>query len=92
MKRINMNNKTNLLIIKLVSLCEFTLLTVYSSHSAYIKGLASLFKDRILSLHSTRGIDFTIKYIKTSRNCYLRVVSGSPLETSEVALVRGLPK
>lgn len=38
-----------------------------------------IFEDTLIHLISTRGLSFTIKYVKTSRNCVMRVISGEPL-------------
>jgi hypothetical protein len=38
------------------------------------------FRDSLLSLMESRGVEFTIKYVKTSRNCVMRFLSGEPLK------------
>lgn len=41
----------------------------------------------------TRGIADTVKYVKASRNCCMRVISGEPLESEDgIALENGWPK
>lgn len=41
----------------------------------------------------TRGIRFTVAYVKTSRNAVMRVISGRPLEKCDgVELIAGWPK
>lgn len=39
----------------------------------------NLYRDNILKLIDTRGILFTVKYVKTSRNCVMRYLGGNPL-------------
>jgi hypothetical protein len=59
-------------------------------------GLSSVvtqFRDELLSLIEHRGIDFTVSYVKTSRNAVMRYISGEPLkDTAHVKLVGGFPK
>jgi len=52
------------------------------------------FRDHLLLLMETRGIEFTLSYVKASRNCVMRYISGSPLkECPGVELnPEGLPK
>lgn len=51
------------------------------------------FRDHLIHLLETRGIEFMISYVKASRNCVMRSISGEPLsECPGVELKSGLPK
>lgn len=39
----------------------------------------NLYRDKLLKLIDSRGILFTVKYVKTSRNCIMRYLGGDPL-------------
>nr|WEA82906.1 RNA-dependent RNA polymerase [Armillaria borealis mitovirus 1] len=52
----------------------------------------NLYRDKILTLMESRGLIFTIKYVKTSRNCIMRYLGGDPLESVPgVAVKEGWP-
>lgn len=58
-----------------------------------LNSVISQFRDVLLDLIETRGIEFTVSYVKTSRNCVMRYISGDPLEdTTHVKLIGGFPK
>jgi hypothetical protein len=40
-----------------------------------------MFRDSLLDLMQSRGLEFTIKYVKTSRNCVMRYLSGEALKS-----------
>jgi len=77
-------------------LCKLTqiILSIYlTSVPADFGHRVGQFRDHLLQLMEDRGIEFTLSYVKASRNCVMRYVSGSPLtECPGIGLdKRGLP-
>jgi hypothetical protein len=71
------------------------ILSAYSpAYHQWIKQISVDFFKEINRLVATRGIKFTVSYVKTSRNAYLRAFTGKPLTScSGVSLdINGYPK
>ncbi|AQM32767.1 replicase [Agaricus bisporus mitovirus 1] len=91
---INMQRKT-LLFLKRVDTLLVKVLSVYLPNEAeYIRFSSTYFFKEVRSLILSRGLEFTVLYVKTSRNAINRVLSGEPLqECDQLALTKdGVPK
>jgi hypothetical protein len=68
------------------------ILALYFSSNMY-STVIEMYFSRLDKLMAERGVAFTVKYVKSSRNCVMRVLSGRPLESCEgVALREGWPE
>lgn len=67
------------------------ILALYFQSHGY-SPIIEMFFSRLDALIAERGLPFTVLYVKASRNCVMRVISGRPLESCEgVALDKGWP-
>lgn len=68
------------------------ILALYFSSNIY-STVVEMFFTRLDKLIAERGVPFTVMYVKSSRNCVMRVLSGRPLESCDgVALREGWPE
>jgi len=68
------------------------ILALYFSSDMY-STVVEMFFSRLDRLITERGLAFTVKYVKDSRNCVMRVLSGRPLDACPgVALKEGWPE
>lgn len=89
-KATNIRNKaakTTLFLSRVPRLCVAVLSAYYPNESSWICRSSSLFFEHVMKLERTRGIEYTVKYTKTSRNACLRVLSGEPLKKCDGVLL-----
>jgi len=68
------------------------ILALYFSSDMY-STVVEMYFTRLDRLIAERGLAFTVKYVKDSRNCVMRVLSGRPLDVCPgVALKEGWPE
>jgi hypothetical protein len=79
---------------RLDSLLRVILSAYLVNESSWIKDSVSYFCKEVRRLTSERGIEFTVKYVKTSRNCVMRALSGHPLTSVDGISLdsKGIPK
>jgi len=77
--------------LRIIELLISKILTLYFSGPMYSTVIEMYFA-RLDKLIADRGLAFTVMYVKSSRNCVMRVISGRPLASCDgVALEEGWP-
>jgi hypothetical protein len=78
--------------LRIIELLVSKILALYFSSTMY-STVIEMYFSRLDKLIADRGLAFTVKYVKSSRNCVMRVISGRPLESAEgIALREGWPE
>lgn len=83
----------NIKMLRIIEVLSSKILALYMPNAFKIwESEVAAFWAEIRRLVDTRGIRFTVAYVKTSRNAVMRVVSGRPLQECDgVRLVDGWP-
>jgi hypothetical protein len=81
--------KINLFLNRLPRLIVAVLSAYYPNERAWICESSAYFFEYVMKLQASRGIEYTVKYVKVSRNAYLRSLSGEPLSECDLVKLKG---
>lgn len=86
--------KTNRFLSRLGPLLRVVLSAYLSCESKWIHFSVGYFITEVTKLVNSRGVEFTVKYVKTSRNCVFRKLGGQPLGSVDGVSLNseGIPK
>lgn len=89
-----MQRKTQLFLKRVEAVLAKVLSAYYPDETEFINLARRTFFKKVLLLVKTRGLKYTVLYVKTSRNCVNRVLSGEPLISCDTVSLdsRGIPK